>query len=299
MKKRSQQKKSAAIVIDQVQGLVFKDEDELYEYFAPQIQRLEKEYFLKRRGSDFKEQDFSLFEEHLAQALEEPDEIWEDLTYFENDPLRTYIKFVDASSQEIDQSSRQINNTEEEEGSENNEDPFYYVALCRMTGEVPSFVYLHFPTNDEDLLEDYRRGRLLYDKALADISPGALDGDALMEGDTLAEGLYRAMLSLRGDKDIAEDQFHTFKQMREDTLEEPDEIWRSTDSQGYILVTFIKDCAEEGEESLFYVVVTQEDVASQSHALMFSFPTTDKSLADRYRHGENLQADEVVQESSH
>lgn len=32
---------------------------------------------------------------------------------------------------------------------------------------------------------------------------------------------------------------------------------------------------------------------------MFSFPTNDESLVDRYRHGENLHAEEVVQESSH
>ncbi|NQZ19758.1 MAG: peptidase, partial [Bdellovibrionales bacterium] len=38
---------------------------------------------------------------------------------------------------------------------------------------------------------------------------------------------------------------------------------------------------------------------TNSHALLFSFPTSDETLVDRYRHGENLQADEVIQESSH
>jgi hypothetical protein len=35
------------------------------------------------------------------------------------------------------------------------------------------------------------------------------------------------------------------------------------------------------------------------HSLLFSFPTSDTYLLDRYRQGENLQAEEVVQESSH
>jgi hypothetical protein len=45
--------------------------------------------------------------------------------------------------------------------------------------------------------------------------------------------------------------------------------------------------------------VTIEDTPSSSHALLFSFPTTDENLIGRYRHGENMQAEEVVQEASH
>ena len=282
MKKTPSKKKQDSIVIDAGQGLVFKDEEALYEHFESQIQQLEKEFFLKRRASDIQEHDFGVFEFCLPLVLEEPDEIWEDANLVASqDWVRTYIKFFD-SVEGIDA-----------------QDPFYYVALCRMTGEIPSFVYLHFPTRDEDLLEDYRRGKLLYDKSSSEALPGALDGDALMEGDSLAEGLYKAMLLLRTEKDIPESEFQGFRQMREDTLEEPDEIWRSTDSQGFVLVTFIKDCTPEGEDPIYYLVITQEDVPSQSHALMFSFPTNDRSLVDRYRHGENLQADEVIQESSH
>ena len=58
-------------------------------------------------------------------------------------------------------------------------------------------------------------------------------------------------------------------------------------------------CADEQNADLHYVVVTIEDTPSSSHALLFSFPTGDKNLLDRYRHGENLQAEEVVQEASH
>jgi len=45
---------------------------------------------------------------------------------------------------------------------------------------------------------------------------------------------------------------------------------------------------------LSYVVVTQEDDNSNVHALLFSFPTTDKTLVDRYRQGEYLQPEEVA-----
>ena len=52
-------------------------------------------------------------------------------------------------------------------------------------------------------------------------------------------------------------------------------------------------------EPIFYISVTLEDSGTNSHALLFSFPTNDESLVERYRHRENLQADEVIQESSH
>jgi hypothetical protein len=159
-------------------------------------------------------------------------------------------------------------------------------------------VYLHFPTKDENLVALYRRNQQVFDRSQADVPIGAIDGDALHEGDDLAKGLYKAMLMLRSEKDIPEDQFHHYDVLRELTLENADEIWRSQDSLGNVLVSFIKDLSEEDEE-LHYVVVTAEDAPSGSHALLFSFPTRDKTLTERYRHGENLQADEVVQESSH
>jgi hypothetical protein len=138
---------------------------------------------------------------------------------------------------------------------------------------------------------------MVFQRLMGDMPMGAIDGDALHEGDDLATGLYKAMLLLRSDKDIPEDEFIDYADCREETLEDADEIWRSGDSTGNVLVSFIKEFSEEDE--FYYVVVTVEDAPSGSHALLFSFPTRDKGLVDRYRHGENLQAEEVVQESSH
>ena len=130
---------------------------------------------------------------------------------------------------------------------------------------------------------------------------GGIEGDALSEGDDLALGLYKAMLIVRSTSDIEESLFQNYAELREETIEEADEIWRNTTSNGYTLVTFIKDFsrAEEGAEHLYYMAVTLEDEGTNSHALLFSFPSNDENLVDRYRHGENLQAEEVIQESSH
>jgi len=265
------------IVIDEARGLIFGSEDELYDHFVPQIQLLEKEYFTLRADIDLKEDQFGDYEELLQQVLDDPDEVWEDVTSIHGFTVRNYIGHYTANGESV-----------------------YYIALAYVTAETPTFIYLHFPTNDMTLVERYRRGKLVHDRVMSEVAAGSVEGDALGEGDDLAVGLYRAMQKLRSEGDIAESTFKDYEEFRETTIEEPDEIWRSNDLSGNILVSFIKHFTEsESDTSLSYVVVTIEDTPSSSHALLFSFPTKDDSLVDRYRHGENLQADEVVQEASH
>jgi hypothetical protein len=264
------------IVIDEKRGLVFASEEELYNHFLPQIQTLEKEFFLKRSDTDFSENQFGTYEELLGNLLDDPDEIWEDAQHIHGFRVHTYVGHFSSDTESL-----------------------FYVAQVYRTGDTPSFVYLHFPSKDASLIETYRKGRLIYDRVLKEVENGAVEGDALSEGDDLAVGLYKAMIKLRSTKDIQEEEFKQFEALREGTIEEPDEIWRTNDLNGNILVTFIRDYSDEAEEELKYVVVTIEDTASSSHALLFSFPTQDKSLVERYRHGENLQAEEVVQEASH
>jgi hypothetical protein len=264
------------IVIDEPQGLVFQSEDELYDHFLPQIHSLEKEYFTARVGTDIQEKDFGHYEELLNQVLDDPDEIWEDATSIHGFKVRAYVGHYASGIEAI-----------------------YYVALAYVTGDTPSFIFLHFPSNDLDLVDRFRRGNLIYDRVLKEVEAGAVDGDALTEGDHLAVGLYKAMLTLRSSKDVPEADFHSLEHLREGTIEDADEIWRSNDLDGNTLVTFIKYYPDEGTRDVHYVVVTIEDTASSSHALLFSFPSIDSGLIDRYRHGENLQAEEVVQEASH
>jgi len=263
------------IVIDESHGLVFSSEDELYQHFLPQIQALEAEYETHHAKDDIPESEHEQYEELLGTLLDDPDEIWEDVQSIHGFKVHNYVGHFSSEQESV-----------------------FYVAMVYRTGDTPSFVYLHFPSRDAAFVDRYRRGRLIYDRVLKEVEPGAVEGDALSEGDDLAVGLYRAMLKLRNGRDIPESRFKTYEQHREKTIEEPDEIWRSNDLSGNILVTFIKDLGDE-EKGLHYVVVTIEDTPSSSHALLFSFPTRDRNLVDRYRHGENLQAEEVVQEASH
>lgn len=283
-KSRAQKKTTSSsekeyIIVDEAAGLIFESEKELFGYFQGAINKLEEEYQSLRAPEDFTDEEQIAREHFLEATLDEPDEVWLDDKTMEDFAIYHFIKSF-------------------EEGAES----FKYVAVAYVSSEdeYPTFVFIHFPTKDSRVWQNYQRGELVYDKTYEEVSGGSIEGDALGEGDPLAMGLYMAMLKVRGDKDIPQDKFQDFAALREETIESADEIWRKNDLDGNVLVSFIKEFPDhETTKDLVYIAVTQEDESSNVHSLLFSFPTTDPTLVDRYRQGENLQAEEVSQESAH
>ncbi|HEY8272347.1 MAG TPA: PBECR2 nuclease fold domain-containing protein [Pseudobdellovibrionaceae bacterium] len=271
-------KEKEYIVIDEAQGLIFENETDLFGYFKESIDALEDEYQSVRSEEDFSDEKQLELESYLESTLDEPDEIWQDTQTFPELPIHHFIRSFEVGDQ-----------------------VFHYIAVAYVTAEesYPSFVFIHFPTKDLRVLQNYQRGELIYDKKYEYVQTGAIEGDALGEGDPLSMGLYIAMMKVRGDKDIPQELFQDFADLREETIESADEIWRKNDLEGNVLVTFIKEYPDHETKDLTYIVVTQEDSTTNVHSLLFSFPTNDSTLADRYRQGENLHAEEVVQESSH
>lgn len=269
-------RKPKEIVIDLEAGLVFGSEKELYGFFRPQIELLEKQYLDLRKDNDITEDEVEGLGDLLDMTLDEPAEIWHDEKTFKEFPIFHFIRPIE----EIDA---------------------FHIAVTYVSNEdEPTFIFLHFVTRNVEVVTNFRRGDLVYDRAFEEIGFGAIEGDALSEGDPMAMGLFLAMLKLRSDKDVVFEKFQELgEQCRESTIETADEIWRSADLKGNTLVTFIKQFSDHSEKDLSYITVTKEDPNSSMHSLLLSFPTNDENLLDRYRHGENLQAEEVVQESSH
>lgn len=263
-------------MIDRAAGLVFRSEKELYQFFGPHIDQLEGEFQKRRKADDLSDDDVPNLSEILDFTLDEPAEIWHDDKTFKEFPIFYFIRPVE----EIEA---------------------FHVAVTYVSSEdEPTFIFLHFVTKDIDLIQAYRKGDLVYDRAFEEVGFGAVDGDGLSEGDPMAMGLFLSMLKVRQDNDVPFEKFQEIgAECREETIENADEIWRSTDMTGHSLVTFIKEFPDHEVKNLSYVAVTMEDSSSATHSLLFSFPTCDEALLDRYRHGENLQAEEVSQESSH
>lgn len=276
---KNQTQEDETIIIDKEKELIFSTEEEVLKHFQKAINSYEKDFLAQRPDKDFTDDESAQLEELLEDVLNGPDEIWQQKSDFGDYDTFSYIKSFREKDVELQ-----------------------YVAVTYVSDNVPTFIFLHFPTKYSLFANNYRTGEMIYDVHSDGLKEGGVEGDALSEGDSLAVGLFKAMLKLRSDEDIPQNTFKEYAEFRESTIEEADEIWRTMDLSGNTLVYFIKDFSRQEPATtgdLYYVVATQEDVGSNSHALLFSFPTTDESLVDRYRHGENLQADEVVQESSH
>lgn len=282
-KSRATKKKSPKdedlIVIDEKAGLIFESEKALHLYFEPYIAKFENEYLSLRTKDDFSDRAQVKLEKYLEETLDLPDQIWKDETTFPDLALHVFLKEIHTKSQD-----------------------FTYIAICYVTGDeqIPTFVLTHFPSKNQELVKKYKRGEMVYDKIYEKVVEGALEGDSLLEGDPLAIGLYLSMLKVRSDQDIPQSEFKNFIELRESTIEDADEIWRKSDMDGNVMVIFIKEFPDHPTSSdMTYVTVTIEDESNGVHTLLFSFPTTDATLVDRYRMGENLQAEEIVQENSH
>src|SRR5690606_7335998 len=107
------------------------------------------------------EPDFVKYEGNLSTLLEDPDEVWEDTETIDGVTLTNYLREFDTGNQD---------------------DPLFHVAIVYLTKDMPSFVYLHFPTRDIDLVRRYQRGELIYDQLIKNAPMGAIEGDALLEG---------------------------------------------------------------------------------------------------------------------
>lgn len=267
------------IIIDEKQGLIFENEKTLFGYFSPQIKEYENRYQKYYDAkADFSDQEQVELEKYLDETLDDPDEIWIDEKSFSDLTVHTLIRAFETTDK-----------------------VFNYVAVVYLSSDenMPTFVFLHFPTKDAKMIDHFREDEIIYHRKIETLQFAALDGDSLLEGDYLAIGLLESMLKLRNEKDIPTEKFHEFAEYRDSTIDSPDEIWKKVDSEGHTLVTFIKEFTDTGVEDLHYLVVTEEDEESQVNSLLFSFPTNDITLVDRYRQGENLEAEEVATESSH
>ncbi len=265
-------------MIDEEQNLVFDSEEKVFSFFEEPIERVESIYQNSRRKDDFTDQEQIPLEVYLDSALTDPDEIWVMNQFFEKAPIHVFIKNIVKDGVVFD-----------------------YVAIVFLSSKEknPTFVISHFPTKFKETVDEFRKEELIFSKDMEVLYYAGIEGDALSENDDYSFGLVNSMLRLRTDKDIPLKDFKNFEALRDETIESPDEIWRKTDHDGNVLVSFIKENPDAEMGPPFYVVVTLEEENSEVHTLLFSFPTNDENLVDRYRQGENLQAEEVSQESSH
>lgn len=263
------------IVLDVEKNLIFNNEKEIRAYLGSSIENYLKIFESSRSKDDTVESEVDSPSDEIMESLQNPDKVL--MADSDKIPIFTFTRWIE------------------------NYKAHHLVVCVLDDSDSPAYILFNGFTREIKVLEKFSENcEVVYHKDFEAIEFASLDGDALNELDPLAMGLFQAVLKIRQNNDIAKKHYRKLgEELREIAIQSPDEIWRSLDHKGHILVTFIKEFPDHSIRDLHYIAITLEDPISAVHSLLFSFPTKDLSLVERYRHGENLQAEEVNQESPH
>lgn len=288
---------SRVLFVEEEVGRVFCKEACIAEYFSPEIQRLEKDYFKRLSSSDLSDQDRKTLADLRWTTLEKPEEIWREKT-LSGDLRFTLIR-------EYKRKNKQV----------------WSVCICLFLRGEPSFLYLAFPTCNSSMVTCYRRGERVQhvvssaetderkkitqlplkesrqikpeemmpeapSTELEDIQLEPAFGDGLASNWTEEETLRAQLIQERQEDDIPGADYPLYQACVNETLETPDEVWslQMTDASER-LFHFIRFYEAE-DPPIWYVVVAKETEDEEGMMILDTFPTRDSNLVELYRKGE-------------
>ena len=215
-----------ALFVEEEVGRVFCSEDCITSYFAPEIERLEKEYFRKLSPIDLSGEERNRLNHLRWTTLQKPDEVWREKT------LTGDYRFTLIS--EFDLEKRKI----------------WCVCICLFLRGEPSFLFLSFQTKNSSMANIYRRGERMQIKKKdrgSEKNPEQEDDfipqvDGLASAWTEDETIRAELTQERSISDIPANEFGLYQECLDDTLETPDEVWslRISQSAPHRLYHFIK-----------------------------------------------------------
>lgn len=284
-----------ALLVEEEKGRLFCTEDCISNYFSPEVERLEKQYFKLLTTGDLSADERERYAHLRWVTLEEPDEVWCEKT-LSGDYRYTLIA-------EFKPEKRSI----------------WCVCICLFLRGEPSFLYLAFTTRNSAMAAHYRKGeRLQWSRPKAERNK-SIDDNTVIEakpaasGEVLIDGLADAwteqevrmaeMGSLRRGDDIPPSDFPLFQACLEETLEQPDEVWSppgaippmddstDTDETDALPATprvfhFVRKYPSQ-DGTFWYIVVARETEEEEEQVeILEAFPTRDASLLERYRNGQ-------------
>ncbi len=286
-----------ALFVEEEVGRIFCSEECISSFFAPDVERLEKEYLKQLSSSDLDGDE----KEKLAHlrwiTLEEPDEIWREKT------LTGDFRFTLIS--EFKPGNR----------------PIWCVCICLFLRGEPSFLYMAFPTKNAAMANFYRRGERVQwakppreNRVDAQQKPGdfqsddpVANGQVLLtpSGPRLIDGLADSwtedetrraqMVGNRRRDDIPAEEYEQYQSCMEQTLEEPDEVWTlqldeeerktSEDPLDQLRLFHFVRQYPNGKSNYWYVIVARETEDEDEIEILDAFPTRDSDLVENYRRG--------------
>lgn len=275
-----------ALFVEEEVGRIFCSEDCIAGYFAPDIERLEKEYFRRLSSSDLSAPERESYAHLRWITLQEPDEVWREKT-LTGDYRYTLISEFQPGNKKI-----------------------WCVCICLFLRGEPSFLFLAFPTRNAAMAAHYRRGEQVEiikpaeASSLPRLRAGEEPAEQVSEGqmsDRLAEPwtegeTYLAQLGQeRRPDDIPQAEFELYHGCLEETLKEPDEVWsfQLGDEESPRFFHFIRHYPEE-TPGVWYVIAARETDEEEQIEIVDAFPTRDMTLVDRFRRGTKEIGEESV-----
>lgn len=269
-------------------GRCFCAEECIKDYFEPRVAQMNEEFDKVHLGSDISKQSFSKYLHYRILTLQDPDEVWMHQTET-GDKLYSYIA-----------------NFKEGENS------FTYVVICLALQGDPSFIFMSFPTRDENLIDEYRKGedlKIEYEHHLSrskaaqtdessvgsiidvEVDNSELDNrdkvlDSALECEELRESIQERMPG-----DISKEDYSKFNVFIEKTIDDPDEIWRfkNKENPGELCI-FLSKFEVEGEQGQpldFAMAVITRMNKNNELEIVYSCPTIDGALIQKFRRGIN------------
>ena len=273
-----------ALFVEEEVGRIFCSEACIAGFFAPEIERLEKDYLRKVSSSDLSKEERESFSHLRWITLQEPDEIWREKT-LSGDHRYTLISEFQPGAKRI-----------------------WSICICLFLKGEPSFLYLAFTTKNAALANSYRKGeRVEWAKGASgenlteeQLLAQEQRSDRLADDWTEDETFLAQVNQERRADDIAPEDFALFEKCIEETLENPDEVWNCQPGEQHLrLYHFIRYYpagatglpeleSESGEEisGIWYVIIAREAEEEEQIEILDAFPTHDAALVDRYRRGE-------------
>lgn len=254
------------VYVEEGANRFFCSEKCIRDYYDPMADYYKGQHVASRDPHDIPEADFTKYESYAPLCLSNPDEVWRE----ETDNGENFYYF--------------IANFTDEGGR------FSYVVMCFCLELEPTYLLLSLPTRDRKMVEAFRRGKQLeinsQEKEVASAQEKDMS-EALKETFLSKQGnaIEEEMLRYRSKTDIPPGDFDDYTHLLEETIENPDEVWELQDEKNNTLLTLIN----QQDEQLHYVVICTQDQGSgegqESWRVIYSFPTNDPALVQRYRRG--------------
>lgn len=178
-----------------------------------------------------------------------------------------------------------------------NGEEVWLLSLCYVYEAKPSFVFLLTATHNQELVNYFRFGDQIedIDEFLSVEDAPEVKGNPKEILETVEQkksSLLAVMIEERSPHDIPIEEFFSYEECFQPTIESPDEVYTCEDDEGDVLYTYIK-AHEKNGSSFFYFVVcfnfaSDPNEKTESLLPIISFPSLDADTYKKHARGDKV-----------